>query len=167
MKRREFVLLIGGAAAAWPHVAHGQQSAMPVIGYMHGGTRDYETLRHADAFRQGLRETGYIEDQNIAIEYRWAEDHYDRLPGLAADLVRRKVTVIAAAGTPAALAAKAATAVVPIVFETADEAQAKAVGLIERPEVWRAVVALADSLPGSGRFDGKKAAAIIRSALGD
>jgi putative ABC transport system substrate-binding protein len=92
-----------------------------MIGYMHGGTRDYETLRHADAFRQGLSETGYIEDQNITIEYRWAEDHYDRLPGLAADLVRRKVTVIAAAGTPAALAAKAATAVIPIVFETAGD----------------------------------------------
>jgi len=121
MKRREFVLLIGGAAVVWPFAGRAQQPALPTIGYMHGGTRDYETLRHADAFRQGLSETGYIEDQNITIEYRWAEDHDDRLPGLAADLVRRKVTVIAAAGTPAALAAKAATTVIPIVFETAGD----------------------------------------------
>src|SRR6266700_3273494 len=120
MRRREFIALAGGAAA-WPLVARAQQPALPMVGYMHGGTRDYETLRNTDAFRQGLRETGYIEDQNITIEYRWAEDHYDRLPGLAADLVRLKVTVIAAAGTPAALAAKAATAVIPIVFETAGD----------------------------------------------
>jgi len=120
MRRREFIALAGGAAA-WPLVARAQQPALPMVGYMHGGTRGEPALRNTDAFRQGLRETGYIEHQNITIEYRWAEDHYDRLPGLAADLVRLKVTVIAAAGTPAALAAKAATAVIPIVFETAGD----------------------------------------------
>src|SRR5229473_732290 len=93
---------------------------MPVIGFMHGSSPE-AFARPLAAFRQGLSETGFIEDHNVKIEYRWAESQYDRLPGMAADLVRRKVTVIAATGTPAALAAKAATTVVPIVFETAGD----------------------------------------------
>ena len=130
MRRREQLLLLGGTLTAAPGV-RAQQMAMPVIGFL--GSTSAPTAANRAAFRQGLSETGYVVGQNVAIEYRWAEGHYDRLPGLAADLVRSKVDVIVVGGTTGVLAAKNATSTIPIVFNAADPVEFGLVASLARP----------------------------------
>jgi putative ABC transport system substrate-binding protein len=131
MKRREVMLLLGGAMAA-PRVLRAQQKAMPVVGFLHFASPGPFAL-YVGAFRQGLSETGYVERENLGIEYRWAEGRYDRLPALVVDFVDRKVDVIVAAGPPAARAAKSATSTIPIVFSSADPVEEGLVDSLARP----------------------------------
>jgi putative ABC transport system substrate-binding protein len=121
MRRREFIMLACSAGATWPLAAYAQQPAMPVVGFIRDGSAD-GSARFAAAFRKGLNDTGYIEGQNVTVEYHWLEGQYDRLPALMGDLVRRQVAVIATPGAVPSLAAKAATATIPIVFGVGDDA---------------------------------------------
>src|SRR4030081_779979 len=132
MRRREFIAGFGGAAV-WPLTAHAQQHLIPVVGFLNSqSAQGYE--RQVAAFLEGLAEAGYVDGRNVNIEYRWAESHYDRLPAMIADLVEKKVAVIAATSTPAALAAKAANTKIPTVFETSfDPVELGLVANINRP----------------------------------
>jgi putative ABC transport system substrate-binding protein len=133
MNRREFAAVLGGGVLAYPLAALAQQKPMPVIGFLGGGSPGPDAPIVA-AFHQGLGETGYVEGQNVAVEYRWAEGHYDRLPALAAHLVGRKVDlIVASGGAPSALAAKSATSTIPIVFSSGDPVERRLVASLARP----------------------------------
>jgi putative ABC transport system substrate-binding protein len=133
MRRRELLALLGAGVIVWPVVARAQQRMLPVIGFLNGASRE-GYARILSAFHQGLNETGYVDGQNLAIEYRWAEGQYDRLPAMVADLIQRKVAVIVATGTPANLTAKTMTAAIPVVFTTSgDPVKLGLVSSLNRP----------------------------------
>jgi putative tryptophan/tyrosine transport system substrate-binding protein len=172
IRRREFIVTLGGATVAWPLAARAQQLVMPTIGYLYVASPEAHAGRLA-AFRKGLNEIGYVEGRNVAIEYRWAHNDTARLPGLVADLISRPVMIIAAADLPSALAAKAASTTIPIVFATAaDPVQVSLVASLNRPDAnitgvtnmatetgAKRVGLLHELLPGAARF-----AALVNSS---